>query len=85
MLQVYMEQPPWFVAQGEIGRVCCVRKSLYGLQQSPHAWFGKFSQVIEKFGMHKSKFDHFVFYKNSEANIILLLVYVMILLLLGVI
>ena len=23
--EVYMEQPPGFVAQGEIGRVCCVR------------------------------------------------------------
>ena len=27
--EVYMEQPPEFVAQGEIGRVCCLRKSLY--------------------------------------------------------
>ena len=25
--EVYMEQPPGFVAQGEIGRVCCPRKS----------------------------------------------------------
>ena len=23
----------------------------YGLKQSPHAWFGKFSQAIEEFGM----------------------------------
>ena len=27
---VYMEQPPGFVAQGEIGRVYRLRKSLYG-------------------------------------------------------
>ena len=30
-----MEQPPEFVAQGEIGRVCRLHKSLYGLKQSP--------------------------------------------------
>ena len=30
--EVYMEQPPGFVAQGEIGKVCCFRKSLYGLK-----------------------------------------------------
>ena len=46
-----MEQPPGFIAQGEISRVCHLRKSLYGLKQSPPAWFGKFNQVIEKFGM----------------------------------
>ena len=38
-----MEQPPGFVAQGKIGRVFRLRKSLNGLKQSPRAWFGKFS------------------------------------------
>ena len=74
--EVYMEQPPGVVAQGEISRVCRLRKSLYGLKQSPCAWFGKFSEVIEKFGMQKSKSDHFIFYRNSQASIILLVVYV---------
>ena len=60
-----MMQPLGFVAQGEIG-----------LRQSPRAWFGKFSQAIEEFGMQKSKSDHFVSYKNSSSGIILLVVYV---------
>ena len=49
--EVYMEQPPGFIAQGEIGKVCRLRKSLYGLKQSLCAWFGKFSQAVEEFGM----------------------------------
>ena len=71
-----MEQPPGFVAQGEIGKVCRLRKSLYGLKQSPRVWFGKFSQVVEEFGMQKSKYNHSVFYRNFSLSIILLVVYV---------
>ena len=33
-------------------------------------------EMIEKFGMQKSKFDHSIFYRNSQAGIILLVVYV---------
>ena len=71
-----MEQPLRFVAQGEKWRACLLRKSLYDLKQSPRAWFGKFSQAIEEFGMQKSKSNHSVFYRNSSSGIILLVVYV---------
>ena len=37
--EVYIEQPPGFVAQGESGLVCKLRCSLYGLKQSPQDWF----------------------------------------------
>ena len=56
--------------------MCHLRKSLYGLKQSSLAWFGKFSQAFETFGMQKSKSHHFVFYKNSSSSIIILGVYV---------
>ena len=52
--EVYMEQPPGFVPQGEIGKICHLRKTLYGLKQSPHVWFGKFNQTVETFGMLKA-------------------------------
>ena len=35
--EIYMEQPPGFVAQGESGLVYRLRRSLYGLKQSPRA------------------------------------------------
>nr|XP_009794179.1 PREDICTED: uncharacterized protein LOC104240969 [Nicotiana sylvestris] len=74
--EVYMEQPPGFVAQGECGKVCRLRKSLYGLKQSPRAWFGRFSEAVLEYGMKKSNCDHTVFYKKSEDGIILLVIYV---------
>ena len=37
---------------------------------------GKFNEVIDKFGMQKSKSDHSVFHRNSQTGITLLVVYV---------
>ena len=70
------EQPSRLGAQGEIGNMCHFQKSLYGLKQSLYAWFGKFSQAVEAFGIQKSKSNHFDFYKNFNYGIILLVVYV---------
>ena len=53
-----------------------VSENPYDLKQSPCAWFDKFSEVIEKFGMKKRKSDNYVFYRNSQAGIIFLVMYV---------
>ncbi|RVW46594.1 Retrovirus-related Pol polyprotein from transposon TNT 1-94 [Vitis vinifera] len=75
--EVYMEQPLGFVAQGESGLVCRLRRSLYGLKQSPQAWFSRFSSVVQEFGMLRSTADHSVFYHhNSLGQCIYLVVYV---------
>ncbi|GAA0154078.1 transmembrane signal receptor [Lithospermum erythrorhizon] len=78
--EIYMEQPLGFVAQGEYGqmrkKVCYLRKSLYGLKQSPRAWYGKFSKAIKRLGILTCKSDESVFYKRSGVDIILLVVYV---------
>ena len=63
---VYMEQPPGFVAQGESRKVCRLHKAIYGLKQYPKAWFGKFSEVVLKFGLQCCHSDHFVFSHTSN-------------------
>uniref|UniRef100_A0A2N9HBF7 Integrase catalytic domain-containing protein n=1 Tax=Fagus sylvatica TaxID=28930 RepID=A0A2N9HBF7_FAGSY len=42
---VYMTQPPGFESKGEC--VCHLKKSIYGLKQSPRAWFDKFSKAVD--------------------------------------
>ena len=74
--QVYMEQPPGFVAQGESGKVCRLHKAIYGLKQSPKTWFGKFNDVVLKFGLRRCHSNHFVFSHTSDRGKILLIVYV---------
>ena len=59
--EVYMEQPPGFITQGEFGLACKLRRSLYGLKRSPRAWFSRFSSVVQEFGMIRSTVDHSVF------------------------
>ena len=75
--EVYMKQPPGFVAQGQSGLVCRLHRSPYGLKQSPRAWFDRFSSVVQEFGMLRSTVDHSVFYhRNSSGQCIYLVVYV---------
>ena len=50
---------------------------LYGLKQSPRAWFSRFSSVIQEFGIIRSTADHSVFYHHtSTRQCIYLIVYV---------
>ncbi|GAB2287196.1 Belongs to the helicase [Dionaea muscipula] len=74
--EVYMEQPPGFVAQGESGHVYRLKKSLYGLKQSPRAWFGRFSSAVLEFGLQRSAKDHSVFNGHSDIGCLFLVVYV---------
>lgn len=74
--EIYMEQPPGFVAQGESGLVCLLKKSIYGLRQSPRDWSGCFSTSLYQFGLTRCSVDHSVFYKHSIHGSIFLVVYV---------
>ena len=72
-----MEQLSGFVAQGESGLVCKLRRSLYGLKQSSRAWFSRLSSVVQEFGMIRSTTNHSVFYHHSSnGQCIYLIVYV---------
>jgi len=56
--------------------VCHLHKSLYGLKQSPGAWFGLFNEVIQKFSMTLCDDDHSMFYRHTIVGCIYLVVYV---------
>ena len=75
--EVFMSLPPGF--EEELGRnkVCRLKKSLYGLKQSPRAWFERFGTVVKGLGYIQSQADHTLFYKHSTNNkIAILIVYV---------
>ncbi|CAL8157464.1 unnamed protein product [Prunus armeniaca] len=51
--EIYMDLPPGIPVTSNEGVVCKLRKSLYGLKQSPRAWFGRFAAFMKKFGVIK--------------------------------
>ena len=72
-----MSLPPGFEGSFGAGKVCKLKKSLYGLKQSPRAWFERFGKVLKLFGYTQSQADHTMFYKHSkEEKIAILIVYV---------
>jgi len=74
--EIYMEIPPGFESTKGGNKVCRLKKVLYGLKQSPRAWFGRLTRY-DLHGYRQSQGDHTLFIKHSqEGNLTLLLVYV---------
>ena len=74
--EVFMEQPPGYVAQGESSEVCLLKKAVYGLKQSPRAWFHKFSQLLFSYGFISTVSDPTVMRKPTPHGCVILAVYV---------
>ena len=74
--EVYMELPPGLETPANYRKVCKLEKSLYGLKQSPRAWFDKFTKTVQH-GYSQCQTDHILFVKFSTENrIAILIVYV---------
>jgi len=59
--EIYMDSPPGMT--NSIGmKVCKLKKVLYGLKQSPRAWFGRFTKSMKDFGHRVSNSDHTLFF-----------------------
>jgi hypothetical protein len=75
--EVYMELPSGCnIPKACERKVCRLNKSLYGLKQSPRAWFGRFTKSMKAFGYSQSNADHTLFLKRQQGKITALIVYV---------
>ncbi|XP_020415669.1 uncharacterized protein LOC109948138 [Prunus persica] len=72
-----MDFPPRCnLARDKENQVCKLRKSLYGLKQSPRAWFGRFTESMKNFGYIQSNAYHTSFFKRDGRRLTALIVYV---------
>jgi Reverse transcriptase (RNA-dependent DNA polymerase) len=56
--------------------VCKLHKALYGLRQSPRAWYNKLKDTLLQLGFLTSTSDPLLFHFHQGSDLIYLLVYV---------
>ena len=74
--EVYMDIPSGYTTSSSTGVVCKLQRALYGLKQSPRAWFGRFSLAMRKYGFQQSNSDHTLFLKHRQGKVTALIIYV---------
>lgn len=73
---IHMEQPKGFENKMFPNHVCRLQKAIYGLKQSPRAWFGKMGEFFEHNDYVMSKADASMFIKTNQGKVVIVLVYV---------
>ena len=73
--EIYMKQPEGFAVKGKKELVCKLKKSLYGLKQSPRMWYQKFDTYMLGLGFTRRKEDHCVYSKLIGEHLIYLVLY----------
>ncbi|KAG8474857.1 hypothetical protein CXB51_031589 [Gossypium anomalum] len=74
---IYMQQPEGFIVSKKENYVCLLRKSLYGLKQSPRQSYKRFDSFMTSHDFKRSSLDSCVYFKkNSDGSFVYLLLYV---------
>ncbi|KAM1770681.1 hypothetical protein ACFX11_045589 [Malus domestica] len=74
--EVYMRLPPGHPQSQEPDLVCKLHKSIYGLKQSPRAWYSKLSSVLLSVGFKMSNADSSLFVRTGDVSKLVVLIYV---------
>jgi hypothetical protein len=72
----YMQQPPGFQDASRPDYVCKLHKSIYGLKQSPRAWYSRLSERLYQLGFSSSVADSSLFIYLANDITMFMLVYV---------
>lgn len=67
--EVYMMIPPGFNTSTNQDKVCKLKKSMYGLKQSPRAWFGKFARVLKRNNYLQSQAEPYLQNTHRMENV----------------
>ncbi|KAK4410175.1 Retrovirus-related Pol polyprotein from transposon TNT 1-94 [Sesamum angolense] len=74
--QIYMCQPSGFIDKEKPNHVCLLKKSLYGLKQSPRQWNKKFDLFMKSLKFKRSAYDPCLYFKYEHEIPVFLVLYV---------
>lgn len=74
--EVYMKQPEGFVVKGKEHFVCKLKRSLYGLKQTPRCWNTTLDIQLKKMGFTQGKSDPCLYTNSVEGELFVIAVYV---------
>ena len=74
--EVFMRQPEGFEAKGKENLVCRLKKSIYGLKQSPRCWNVALDAQLKNMGFVQSENDPCIYYRNTGGEMFYAGVYV---------
>ncbi|KAE8664189.1 Detected protein of unknown function [Hibiscus syriacus] len=74
--EIYMRQPEGFIEARNKNLVCRLKKSLYGLKQTPRQWYKKFDSFMGSSGFTRCQANHCCYIKKFDNNFIILLLHV---------
>jgi len=69
-----MKPPPGMEDMVKPGNVLRLKKAIYGLKQSPRAWYHKLSTTLNGRGFVKSEADHTLFTLTSKQEIMVIMI-----------
>ena len=64
--EIYMQQPSGYIQPDKNGLVCKLKKSLYGLKQSPRCWNEKLCEHLKSLGFKESVADPCIFVRQKK-------------------
>ena len=73
---IYMQQPEGFAMPGKEHLVCKLERTIYGLKQSPHAWYVRLHAHLHNNRFSRSTVDHSVYVRHEGEKFMIILVYV---------
>ena len=74
---IYVKQAPGFLVKGKEGHVYLLKKSLYGLKQSPRNWNIMLTKFLtDEVSLIQSQIDPCLFYHKGDEGVVLMCVYV---------